>query len=221
MPYHSHRRGKKVKNFSIRSRSHFQDRIVDGEDSPEPMDSGSLSDNEVGDQNMKIAFTEKKMQTMADRFQEALGASYVADEGTHVAAPKASGAGLFGNLQRVMQKEKESDMDFLKKSHSGGSPHSGHGCVDVKIISRHLDGKLTVCCCLFCKYTEKILLPDYSKGMMCGGQERTIIFSPKVCDNVDLEVGNIIRIHPPWKEVQVGNDNIILCTYFSEIPHPV
>jgi hypothetical protein len=26
----------------------------------------------------------------------------------------------------------------------------------------------------------------------------TIIFSPKICDNVDLLVGNMIHIFPPW-----------------------
>ncbi|PNY16071.1 hypothetical protein L195_g012781, partial [Trifolium pratense] len=31
------------------------------------------------------------------------------------------------------------------------------------------------------------------------GGQRTIIFNPRVCDNVDLEVGSLIRIHPPWK----------------------
>lgn len=36
-----------MKHFQIRSRPRLQDRIVDGEDSPEPMDSGSSSDNEV------------------------------------------------------------------------------------------------------------------------------------------------------------------------------
>lgn len=40
---------------------------------------------------MKIALTEKKMLTMADRFQEALGASYVTDEGTHIGARKSFG----------------------------------------------------------------------------------------------------------------------------------
>lgn len=28
--------------------------------------------------------------------------------------------------------------------------------------------------------------------------KRTIIFSPKICDNVDLLAGNIIHIFPPW-----------------------
>jgi hypothetical protein len=40
-----------------------------------------------------------------------------------------------------------------------------------------------------------------AKGMGFGGSkdgQRTIIFSPRVCDNVDLEVGSLIRIHPPW-----------------------
>ncbi|TKY47872.1 hypothetical protein E2542_SST29933 [Spatholobus suberectus] len=98
------------------------------------------------------------------------------------------------------------------------------GCIDVKIISRFHDGKLTVCHCSFGKYTKNFLLQDNSKGMGFGGSESsqsTIIFSPRVCNDVDLEVGNLIRIHPPWKEVQVGNDNIILCTYFSEILFPV
>jgi len=40
-----------------------------------------------------------------------------------------------------------------------------------------------------------------AEGMGFAGSKdgrRTIIFSPRVCDNVDLEVGSLIRIHPPW-----------------------
>ncbi|KAK4282472.1 hypothetical protein QN277_013846 [Acacia crassicarpa] len=215
LPQNCQTRGKKVNHFPTTSRSLLQDRS-DGEDSPELMDSGSNSDNEASDQNMKIAFPEKKLQTMADRFQQALGASCVTEEGTCVAALKSFGSGIFGNLQRVMQKEKERDANFLKKSQAGASPHSGLGVVEVKIISRYLDGKLIVCSCSLCKYTEvkEFLLPDNSKRMECGGQERTVVFNPRVSD-ADLEVGSMIRIYPPWKEVQVGNDNIILCTYFS------
>ncbi|KAI9082547.1 hypothetical protein K1719_035416 [Acacia pycnantha] len=218
LPQNCQTRGKKVNHFPTRSRSLLQDRS-NGEDSPEPMDSGSNSDNEASDQNMKMAFPEKKLQTMADRFQQALGASCETDEGTSVATLKSFGAGIFGNLQRVMQKEKGRDANFLKKSQAGASPHSGLGVVEVKIISRYLDGKLIVCSCSLCKYTEEFLLPDNSKRMECGGMERTVIFNPRVSD-ADLEVGSMIRIYPPWKEVPVRNDNIILCTYFSEIPCP-
>nr|ACG27596.1 hypothetical protein [Zea mays] len=44
---------------------------------------------------------------------------------------------------------------------------------------------------------------------------RTIIFSPKICNNVDLLVGNIIHIFPPWKEVKIQEEHVIICTYFS------
>lgn len=30
------------------------------------------------------------------------------------------------------------------------------------------------------------------------GEKRTVIFSPRVCSDVELEVGNLIRINPPW-----------------------
>ena len=34
--------------------------------------------------------------------------------------------------------------------------------------------------------------------MINGGRKTTIIFNPRVCSDVDLEVGNLICIHPPW-----------------------
>ena len=106
---------------------------------------------------MKITFPGKKMQTMADRFQEALGTSSVIAEGTHVAVhnslryevvvssyfhtirksefelilnsvhgcpAKLYRDGIFGKLQHVIQKEKERDIDFLKKLQTGGRPDS-------------------------------------------------------------------------------------------------
>ncbi|KAH1189613.1 hypothetical protein GmHk_20G057346 [Glycine max] len=176
-----------------------QETVINSEDSPEPVDSGSSSDKEVSGQHKKITYPGKKMQTMAERFEEALGTSSVITEGTHVGALNSLRPGIFGKLQQMMLKEKETDMDFWKK---------------------YRDGKLTVCHCSFSKSTENFLLQDNSKGMGCGGRkssQSTIIFSPRVCNNVDLEVGNLIQIHPPWKEAQVGNDNIIVCTYFSEI----
>ncbi|KAL5148270.1 hypothetical protein HKD37_13G035331 [Glycine soja] len=204
--------------------------VIDSEDSPESVDSESSSDKEVSDQHMKITFPGKKMQTIAERFEEALGTSSVITEGTHVGAPNSLRPGIFGKLQHMMLKVKETDMEFWKKLQPEARPDGELGCIDVKIISRYRDGKLTVCHCSFGKYTENFLLQDNSKGMRFGGSEcsqSTIIFSPRVCNNVDLEVGSLIRIHPPWfwfldrKEVQAGNDNVILCTYFSEILFPV
>ncbi|RZB70483.1 hypothetical protein D0Y65_035455 [Glycine soja] len=214
---------------NLRDKAH-QETVIDSEDSPESVDSESSSDKEVSDQHMKITFPGKKMQTIAERFEEALGTSSVITEGTHVGAPNSLRPGIFGKLQHMILKEKETDMEFWKKLQPEARPDGELGCIDVKIISRYRDGKLTVCHCSFGKYTENFLLQDNSKGMRFGGSESsqsTIIFSPRVCNNVDLEVGSLIRIHPPWfwfldrKEVQAGNDNVILCTYFSEILFPV
>lgn len=46
---------------------------------------------QVIDQNMKIDFPEKTLQTMADRFQQALGASCATGEGNFTAALKSLG----------------------------------------------------------------------------------------------------------------------------------
>eukprot|EP00256_Glycine_max_P043007 XP_006593871.1 uncharacterized protein LOC100796411 isoform X5 [Glycine max] len=190
---------------NLQDKAH-QETVIDSEDSPESVDSESSSDKEVSDQHMKITFPGKKMQTIAERFEEALGTSSVITEGTHVGAPNSLRPGIFGKLQHMMLKVKETDMEFWKKLQPEARPDGELGCIDVKIISRYRDGKLTVCHCSFGKYTENFLLQDNSKGMRFGGSEcsqSTIIFSPRVCNNVDLEVGSLIRIHPPWQSTIV------------------
>ncbi|KAF8006538.1 hypothetical protein BT93_K0746 [Corymbia citriodora subsp. variegata] len=51
------------------------------------------------------------------------------------------------------------------------------------------------------------------------GRKRTVIFNSRICNDVDLEIGNLIRIYSPWKEVQVMGyeKSIILSTYFSHV----
>lgn len=206
--------------FSRRSISQLGDRTIDCEDL-EPMGSGSSSDNEASYQNPKPAFPEVKRQTIVDRFQEALGTTS-RDEAAFVAVPRSFGVGLFGKLQQVMQSEKETDLDFLELQ-TKASPNNVSSdeptCLNVKILSRYLDAKLIVCHVSSSKDIEDPQWLQSNQKMGNGGRERTIIFNPRVCCDVDLEVGSSIRIHPPWKEVQVrGNDeSIILSTYFSQI----
>ncbi|KAG4394591.1 hypothetical protein AAZX31_20G054500 [Glycine max] len=72
-----------------------QETVINSEDSPEPVDSGSSSDKEVynyihymcyylflqvSGQHKKITIPGKKMQTVAERFEEALGTSSVMTE---------------------------------------------------------------------------------------------------------------------------------------------
>ncbi|KAL5859071.1 hypothetical protein ACOSQ3_000364 [Xanthoceras sorbifolium] len=204
------------------------DRTIDSEDLPEFVDSRSSSDDEVNYQNLKLVVPEMKKQTIADKFQEALGATS-SDAVMLMAVPRPSGVGLFGRLQQIMQSEKSIDKDFLKLQLMV-KPNNGPSCINVKILSIYLDAKLTVCRCSSGWDTEKRetegacpLLQDpkwpESFQTVVNRWERTVIFNARVCCDVDLEVGNLIRIHKPWKEVQVsGNDeSIILSTYFSQI----
>ncbi|KAK2654338.1 hypothetical protein Ddye_014194 [Dipteronia dyeriana] len=132
-----------------KSISPLGDRTINSEDLLEFMD---CSDDEVNYQNLKLAVPEMKKQTIADRFQEALSATS-SDEAMLVAVPRSSGIGLFGRLQQVMQSEKSIDMDFLKLQ-ATAKPNNERSCINVKILSRYLDAKLTVCRCSSGRDTE-------------------------------------------------------------------
>ncbi|KAJ7977529.1 Kinetochore protein [Quillaja saponaria] len=178
LPQHCRQRGKRVQLIPDRNISHLGDKTIDSEDSSETLAGGSSSDDTINDQHLKLVFPEKKLQTMADRFQEALGASSLTDEGSFVAAPISIGAGIFGKLQQVMQIEKERDLTFLKLQ-SVANTNNEPGCIDVNILARYLDAKLTVCYCSFGDYKQKSLLPGSLKSMARGGNEKTISLQSK------------------------------------------
>lgn len=49
--------------------------------------------------------------------------------------------------------------------------------------------------------------PKYHKE----GTLRTVIFSSRICGSVELEVGDFVRIHPPWYEIYLGiSDTLII-----------
>lgn len=50
--------------------------------------------------------------------------------------------------------------------------------------------------------------------MLNGGENRTIIFNPRISSDVDLEVGNFIRIHPPWYGYRIS---MLLMVYASTL----
>jgi len=152
-----------------------------------------------------------KQQTMADLFQEVFNPT-----NTEVAMLplRSTGAGYHGRMQQIMQMEKDRHAEFLRQFNIEQGDSKG---IIVQIVSRSLEGKLTVCCCLFQEKSNSTIRSDASTdhAMNESRTKRTIIFSPKICDNVDLLVGNIIRIFPPWKEVKLQDEDVMLCTYFS------
>ncbi|XP_062018673.1 uncharacterized protein LOC133735281 isoform X2 [Rosa rugosa] len=207
---HSRKRRKREQPV-VKCASPLGDGTIDIESSPEHLGHGLPSDIKIDDQILKLADPEMKRQTLVDRFQEAMSDRLL------VAVPKTLKSGLFGKLQQVVQSEKETDIEFLKKI-QGGASENDPNCKDVKILSKYLDAKLTVCHCSFGNNSKRLPSPEVCEEMVDEGLERTIIFNPRVCNDIDLDIGKWIRIHPPWREIRVGTaQNIILSTYFSEI----
>ncbi|XVF80484.1 hypothetical protein PTKIN_Ptkin15bG0077600 [Pterospermum kingtungense] len=195
---HSRGRGNMVQAVLKRSICSLSDRIIESEDLHEPFSGGSSSNDEADYQNLELAIPEMKKQTISDKFQEAVAATSLGDEGVFTARPKAFSIGLFGKLQQVMQHEKETDTHFLKKVQNGASLINGPHCITVNIMSRYLDGKLTVCYCSFVQNIEGFWQQDSPKILENEGQKGTVIFNQRICGNVDLEIGKLICIQPPW-----------------------
>lgn len=193
-------------------------RALDNEDLL-AMDCGVSSEDDESNQNRLIDATSKiEGQTMVDRLHEVCNAAAVDDEGSLFPICKQTTIGFYARLQRAMQNEKERHMVFLKQLQTVG-PQNESGCFDVQIMSRYLEAKLTVCHCSFYENETSQCMKN-PKDIVDGEEKRirTIIFSSRICTSVDLEVGNWVRVHPPWKEVQVTEDeSFILCTYFSQI----
>ncbi|KAK8957707.1 hypothetical protein KSP39_PZI001320 [Platanthera zijinensis] len=212
----------KQKSSSQRTLLYLGGRVLEDKDTPEFIGEISSEDEHI-DQDHQIAQIIKG-QTMADMFQEAFNTSTV--DAVEIPRSTKLGFGYHGRLQKVMQLEKDGCMAHFKHLQTGQATSNESNCIDVRILSRTLEAKLTVCHCLVGEYKkslgyEKISQSNCENTLLEGFEDgktmkRTIIFSPLFCSHVDLEVGNIVCIHPPWKEVQVsGGETMILCSYFS------
>ncbi|PIA61531.1 hypothetical protein AQUCO_00300809v1 [Aquilegia coerulea] len=149
----NHKTNGKISKLTFkRNRPPVASIALDEGDPAEPMESPTSSDEEAAkpqlqvDDECQLKASEVNGQTMADRFLEALNAAAVNDDGMPFATRKQTGIGYYGRLQQVMQTEKERHMKFLNQSQAGLGRDDVR-CIDVKILSKYLDAKLTVCQC--------------------------------------------------------------------------
>ncbi|AQK74149.1 uncharacterized protein [Zea mays] len=191
------------------------DRSIDSEDPLEHVIDGTSSEEEDATQNhLSLVNKDENQQTMADLFQEVFNPTNM--DGA-MKSMRSTGAGNYGRMQQIMHMEKDWHVEFSRqysREHSYSGDLKG---TTVQIMSRSLEGKLTVCSCMFQEKGNDATISNASAdGTMDESRtRRTIIFSPKICNNVDLLVGNIIHIFPPWKEVKIQEEHVIICTYFS------
>ncbi|XP_042476028.1 uncharacterized protein LOC122057805 isoform X2 [Macadamia integrifolia] len=194
-------KGRRLELSTRRNISTLCNRTLDYEDFPETIGSGTSSEDETNDQNQaKLVTREMRVRTMADQFQEALSSAAANKREILFTTSKEAGTGYHGRLLQVMQTEKERHVEFWKQLQTGAHSPNKERCIDVKILSRCLDAKLTVCHCFLGENTEiNKFTENPQKIMEKVRREKTIIFSPTVCGNVELEAGNLIRVHPPWR----------------------
>ncbi|XP_047316624.1 uncharacterized protein LOC124920227 isoform X2 [Impatiens glandulifera] len=187
------------------------------DNSSEALDSEQSSDEEINGHDLMICVKESNHKTAIDQIYEALDAAPVEDMEARLMFPKR--LGMFGKLQEVLQVEKERDLYFSNGLQAGAI---SDGCIDVKILSRSLEAKLSVCSCSTSLYknVEHIERSEDSKPRKEADKRTlTIIFNSRVCNDVELEIGSSIRIHPPWREVQIPEkgEMVIMSTYFSRL----
>ncbi|KAE8660615.1 Soybean protein regulated by cold-2-like protein [Hibiscus syriacus] len=177
----------------------------------------SSSNDEADCRNLELAFPEIKNHTISDKFQAALGSTFLSAEGTSIPRLGVFSTGLFGKLQQVMQQEKEIDTDFLTKLLNGATFINEPNNMTVKVVSRYLDAKLTVCYCSLVNIIEGFPQPESPKILENEGQKVTIIFNQRICANADLETGNLICIHPPMKYATFYPADTILQTHVLKV----
>nr|XP_043636655.1 uncharacterized protein LOC122607696 [Erigeron canadensis] len=186
----------------------------DIDDDPDCLASDSSEEDEYNHQVQELIIPDPKQKSIADQFQDALGAASTHAEGYMQALPKHTGFGLFGKLQHIMQSEKDRDSYFLNKLQK----EDEGSYFDVKIRSKSLEAKLTVCSCSYIENCQSSTRMDNPLNML-KRKIFSIIFNPRICSDVEFDVGTLVRIHHPWKEVYVEGqeERIILSTYFSQI----
>ncbi|PVH66853.1 hypothetical protein PAHAL_1G368600 [Panicum hallii] len=173
------------------------ERSIDSEDPLEHIIDGTSSEEEdVTDNHLTLVNKDVKQHTMADLFQEVFNPTNME---VAMLPLRSTGAGYHGRMQQIMQMEKDRHAEFLRQFNIEQGCLGDSKGITVQVMSRSLEGKLTVCCCLFQEKSNSTIRSDASTdhAMNESRTKRTIIFSPKICDNVDLLVGNIIRIFPP------------------------
>lgn len=168
--------------------------------------------SEVGD-----VHTVERAETMMERFRDVLHSIPTGDgEFSEQQHSRGALSGFSAHLQRVLQREKNR-LSVLSKASSVAHTCEGTSTyITARILSRCREAQLTSCSC------KVVVAPKCEEQ---GAHEHSssnhvhVIFNTKDNRDLDLEVGSVVRINRPWREVSnaEGFGKIIICTYFSSM----
>ncbi|CAM6029335.1 unnamed protein product [Sphagnum balticum] len=165
------------------------------------------------------------LPSITEQFQEALEAapesisSFVPS--IHSSRDQAS---LYSSqLQKVLEFEKAQHTHIGKELQL----YEPLDCLEVRIMEKWLEGRLTSCICHVIqapqnagRHTEVSL--NVTTPLLESSTETVqVIFNAVVAAKLELELGAIVRISPPWQELSPPGLalKIVLCTYFCEVMH--
>nr|CAB3447701.1 unnamed protein product [Digitaria exilis] len=190
----------KLPTFEEKPLANMGERSIDSEDPREHIIDGTSSEEEnVTEKHLALVNKDVKQQTMADLFQEVFNPTIME---VAVLPMRSTGAGYHGRMQQIMQMEKYRHAEFLRQL------NIEQGCLGgAKLAVMNTYG-----------FTSGVSWYHFYSSMLHrlhvfstirseastdpatneSRTKRTVIFSPKICDNVNLLVGNIIHIFPPW-----------------------
>uniref|UniRef100_A0ACD5ZJ47 Uncharacterized protein n=1 Tax=Avena sativa TaxID=4498 RepID=A0ACD5ZJ47_AVESA len=161
-PLHQHTRAKEGKpkvpignkTLTLRGQSN-----LDNEEPSQHVIGETSSEDEVEDtvqHNLAMVTKDVKGKTMTDLFQEAFSAT---DMDVAALPMRSTGTGYYGRMQQIMQMEKDRHVQFSRQCNKAQDYLGNSKGVTVQILSRSLEGKLTVCRCLL-KERSKVRLPS-------------------------------------------------------------
>ncbi|XP_057817329.2 uncharacterized protein LOC131030498 isoform X1 [Cryptomeria japonica] len=194
--------------------------ILDSFDYDESGKDGVLL-NEDNGMRVNMSFSKGREQMMSDLFQEALNSAPVVENGVAFTSRfKGTDCGFSNRLQNVLDHEKQEHKQFMKILHLGQKSHDEKKCIDVWILAKSFEAKLMICKCMVERARENTqsiqhTSSDVESGM---GNTITVIFSSRTSSHLEIEIGKIVRIHQPWKEIRPEeHDKIVVCAYFCEM----
>ncbi|BBN15793.1 hypothetical protein MPTK1_7g00890 [Marchantia polymorpha subsp. ruderalis] len=153
--------------------------------------------------------------SISERFRDALSSAPLETTNTN-------SFGLSARLQTVLLAQKSKQMFFTKSLQRKQQVENLALCLEVVIRGSIEEAQLTTCRCEVLRSPEDWDNESHHKHGVANGTEKPlsvdIIFS-KISSALELQVGQVVRIHPPWQDVPRAGlaSRLIICTFFCEL----
>ncbi|CAM6109163.1 unnamed protein product [Calypogeia fissa] len=214
-----HTHGKNSASSTTRDRSAIEDDIVEHCDS-----SGHLQ--KKSPKKRALVVPVNPASSIWERFEEALDLDSPDDTNPASTDRLNSNEALSGFsklLQNALKELKNEQIQFQKLLTSSQSLRGVSRCLEVLIWRKYLEGQLITCHCEVLQSPPEWNDSSHAAVTPVDSMDNLtiveVLFSSKMSGDLELEVGRVVRIHPPWQEILGAGqfEKIILGTFFCEM----